>query len=287
MKKIREIRYIIRVLLLALIVLGALFGHGFVQGDFCHLTIGPLSLSCPLGYLLLSLSTLSPMYSLLISSLFFIVVSLILGRVFCGWICPLGLVNEAINQLKAASSRKSRRAKRHPTRSGSSSLPWGARSIGRWMKYVFLASVIVVSVLFRYPVFCLICPIGILVRSLLYLASFQFVALDIIIVVAILLLELFLLSRGWCGSLCPLGALYSLLGQSKIVSLRVEKKDPCDKCRRCYEPCPMGLIPTEPEILDECSNCGLCKEICALETTMPRFLHPRRWKNALKRIFRL
>ncbi len=58
----------------------------------------------------------------------------------------------------------------------------------------------------------------------------------------------------------------------------------CDKL--CRELCPMGIIPTDQGGIGECSNCGLCKEICVCEKASPRFLHPKRWKDALTRIFR-
>lgn len=289
---IRAVRNVIRVLLIVLLVLIAVRGYeplrlDFIRGTFCHLTIGTFSVSCPFGFIQLCLSTSSLAYSLLISSLFFIVISLIFGRVFCGWICPVGFVNEALHYLKVRLLRRRRRSGRGSTSSISSSFPLGTRSIDRSVKYIFLASVIVVSVLLRYPVFCFICPLGILCRNLLSLSSFHFVMLEIIILGVILLFEFFLLDRGWCGSLCPLGALYVLLGQPKIVSLRVKWKEICEKCKRCWKHCPMGIISSEPVGIDECSNCGLCEEICAHEVALPRFLHPKRWKDALKRVFKL
>ena len=288
---IRAVRNIIRVVLIVLLVLSAVHGYeslrlDFIRGTLCHLTIGTFSVSCPFGFIQLWLSASSPAYSLLISSLFFIVISLIFGRVFCSWICPIGLVTEALHYLKVRLLRR-RRSERGSTSSISSSFPVGTRSIDRSVKYIFLASVIVVSVLLRYPVFCLICPLGILSRNLFFLSSFHFVMPEIIILGVILLFELFLLDRGWCGSLCPLGALYVLLGQPKIVSLRVKWKEICEKCKRCWEHCPMGIIPSEQVGIDECSNCGLCEEICAHEVALPRFLHPKRWKDALKRVFKV
>jgi len=288
---IRAIRNVIRVLLIVLLVLSAVYGYEFlrlefIRGTFCHLTIDTFSASCPLGFIQLCLSTSSLAYSLLISSLFFIVISLIFGRVFCGWICPVGFVNEALHYLKARLLRR-RRSGMGSTGPASSSVPLGTRSFDRSVKYIFLASVIVVSVLLRYPVFCLICPLGILCRNLLSLSSFHFIMLEIIILGTILLFEFFLLDRGWCGSLCPLGALYVLLGQPKIVNFRVKWKEICEKCKRCWKHCPMGIIPSEQVGTDECSNCGLCEEMCAHEVALPRFLHPKRWRGTLKRIFKL
>lgn len=59
----------------------------------------------------------------------------------------------------------------------------------------------------------------------------------------------------------------------------------CDKL--CRESCPMGLIPIDRGAIDECSNCGLCREINICEKASPRFLHPKRRKDALMHIFRI
>ena len=265
--KIRIIRYTIRILLLVLLVLGPLEIISF-EGVFpCSFAIFGIEFTGPLGWIQRVLTTTSPLVSLFISSLFFIIATLLFGRFFCSWLCPIGLITETIHALKEKKITLGETDSHKKSGEATQSILLGRRRLMSYFKYSFLAAVLISSVLIKYPVFCLICPVGILSRNILGIFLLQRWTIGLIIPLAIFLSEIFLTDRVWCGSLCPIGALFSLLGSlpTKIFSLRVKKKPICEKCRRCWPKCPMGIIPSHYKIPDECSNCGLCKEICALE----------------------
>ena len=272
--KIRATRYAIRVFLLALLVLGPL-GIVPLNGAFpCGFTIFHIELSCPLGWTQRVFATGSPLISLLIASIFFIITTMLFGRFFCSWLCPIGLVNEALHALKE--KRLGRKATGSPShrklKKAGLDIFIGRRRLMTYFKYSFLVAALVSSFLIKFPVFCLICPVGILSRNIIGIPLLHTWTLELTVVIAVFFSEFFLTDRGWCGALCPMGALFSLLGSlpTKILSLRVQGKPICEKCRRCWTKCPMGIVPSAHRIPDECSNCGLCMETCALEPAKPK-----------------
>jgi ferredoxin-type protein NapH len=108
------------------------------------------------------------------------------------------------------------------------------------------------------------------------------------VVLAIFLLDLLLARRAWCGSLCPVGAFYGLIGQVAVVRVSAAQREACDDCLDCFAVCPeakiiqpalkgadKGLGPVITSGL--CSNCGRCIDVCARDVFefSHRFHKPR------------
>ncbi len=108
-------------------------------------------------------------------------------------------------------------------------------------------------------------PIGIVQRELIYGPG-----LGVVVTLAMLVaLDIFVLRDGWCSSLCPLGAFYSLVGRLSWVRLGFDSER-CDRCGDCVVVCP------EPHVIDfqamvqrgfvqssDCLNCARCLEVCS------------------------
>ena len=68
--------------------------------------------------------------------------------------------------------------------------------------------------------------------------------------------------RFWCRNLCPLGALFAILGKASPISLAVSDK--CTRCLQCVNECKVGAITEDPHEYRaaECIHCYSCLAVC-------------------------
>jgi ferredoxin-type protein NapH len=83
----------------------------------------------------------------------------------------------------------------------------GGSSLSRNTRYWILGMTLVGSALTGVVLWELINPISMLHRGLIFGLGTAWT-----VVIAIFLFDLFVMTRGWCGRLCPVGAFYSLIG---------------------------------------------------------------------------
>ncbi len=178
--------------------------------------------------------------------------TLVFGRVWCGWICPTGTILD----LYGFKDRV---------------FKWQGL---RYVKYVILA-VIFIMALFGSLTLMFFEPITVLVRGLV--AGFVPVIQNVVagvpvdwtkvsVVAAVLLLFALLANiverRFWCRYICPLGATIGLLSKFSLFKRNV--KESCVKCAHCNPTCPMGAIDhvnfkSDPA---ECIMCMDCAPAC-------------------------
>ena len=176
-----------------------------------------------------------------------VVYGLIRGRAFCGWTCPVNLLLEVVDWLRAKLNIKVQE-----------------RVLPRHVKVYVAAGVLVLSLLLSFPVFEALSPISFINKGLVLGSMTGGVTL-----LAILLIELFWGHRVWCRSLCPLGGFYEVVGKVGLVNVRIDH-DKCIGCNKCKQACLC-----DPEILDDvvagsdgmvragdCMACGKCVEAC-------------------------
>ncbi len=258
---------------------------GFIKGD---IYVGPLKnlcapgfncyscpgavAACPLGALqnaLASSKARAPYFVLGILLLY----GLILGRTICGWLCPLGLIQELLHKLPTPKLKKGR-----VTRALS------------YVKYGLLAVfVIAIPLLYSlqsYPVpaFCkYICPAGTFEGAVGLLSNpangDKFSMLGIlftrkfIILVWVAALCIFIY-RAFCRFLCPLGAIHGLFSKVALLGVKVEPTK-CTRCGRCTAVCPMDIRQVGDH---ECISCGKCVDVCPTQAIQWKgskiLLHP-------------
>ncbi len=202
-----------------------------------------------------------------------IIYTLVRGRVFCGWVCPLGLLTELANWI----GDKTGLRRRAPL----------TRQMPRYGKIIAAALVLLASALVSMPVFELISPVTALPR--LFVLG---VGIGVWLLCAIILVELFFPGRLWCTSLCPVGGLYEVLGLVGFVGIR--NHEGCIQCDRCKQVCL-----ADERILDEvitgtktavsagdCMVCGKCVAACPEKTLSwrfgPAFFQPPQKKRQVK-----
>lgn len=232
------LRTALPILILAMLAVGPKLG--IVYGSICTLTSGSLTLSCPLGFLQACAASNMIISSLVIPATITVLVTVLVGRVFCGWMCPHGLIEDSTARLGKVRVSRVR-----------------IRAFG----ITLLLAVLAASALFHYPVFCLICPVGVICRNLISFSSHGTLGLDLMVIPTIILLETFL--ARWCVGICPLGITLSLLGRINILNPKIDETK-CTDCSVCSKVCPMGIPLTEVKKpnLEDCTKCLKCSEKC-------------------------
>ena len=231
--------------------------YACVPGFNCYSCPGAVG-ACPLGSIqnaLASSGHRTGWYVLGIIMLF----GVILGRTICGWLCPLGLIQELLHKIPTFKIRKSR-----ITRAFS------------WLKYVLLA-VFVVAIPLWYglkhdipvPGFCkYICPAGTFEGAIGLLSNPNNTGLYSML--GILFTRKFTIMliigtacvfcyRSFCRFICPLGAIYGLFNRFCLVGVRVDA-DRCNGCGACVRGCGMDVRHVGDH---ECIHCARCMDSCA------------------------
>ncbi len=207
----------------------------------------------PLAALEVTLASGSWMGEMWFGAGLLLLLALIAGPIFCGWLCPLGLLLDLSGGVRRFAERRLPRV----------SLPNGRLPHG--LKYFVLGAALSFSYFSGLPLFQAFSPVQGLVRALLF--GTQAV---LWVVLALVLIESFA-PRLWCRSLCPLGALYCLIGRFGVLRIRIDPDRAGEiKCQRCEAGCPMGIAVmgdftlTGKSSLDhpDCNRCGACTEFC-------------------------
>ena len=232
--------------------------------------------------------------ALLIPAILTAVFTVILGRFFCGWICPLGTIIDLLTKRMRRSAP--------------------IRFLKGPFKYYILFTLLVMS-LFSVNISGVFDPLAILIRALTFFlypllgyaaragwsglyslagdgrdhvgfvyhflrdyvlpfreTFYPLAFLSLVIFLFILFLERFE-KRNWCRNICPLGTLLGLLGRFSIFSRMPGRI--CKDCGECKDHCATAF---DEEIFqaDGCIRCMQCRVKCRFD----RVVFPFKVKKA-------
>lgn len=215
-----------------------------VRGSVWTAKIGSTVISDPLATVDFMMATHRPVDAFLLTALVPVLLSLLLGRVYCGWLCPADMLFEIASTVR--------------------------RWVGietdvqfpRSLKYVILVLGAAFGAMMGLQIFAEIYPPRVLSNELYLWITFGALGAGAWLLLTIVGFEIFVSRRFWCRYVCPGGALYSLLGRYRLLRLKV-KRATCTDCDKCQPVCEFGLDPQAGDFGQECNNCGLCVRACA------------------------
>ncbi|MBF0549134.1 MAG: 4Fe-4S binding protein [Deltaproteobacteria bacterium] len=214
--------------------------------------------------------------------------TLILGRLFCGYVCPMGVTVDLADRLIKGRGRK--KAKNSGT----------SRNFDDWrrLKYMILIGLLTAGLagvswvswfsplslitrfygLIIHPLILTLERLGLAVLRPVFpvLGLDNWVYIEIksrvfsanifiaTLVLGILWLGIFR-PRFWCRYLCPAGALMALGSRKPWIRRRVSSD--CTDCGMCRRSCPMGAISEDNKSAahTECLACRRCAEVCPVK----------------------
>ncbi|GAB6192836.1 4Fe-4S binding protein [Desulfocastanea catecholica] len=219
----------------------------FIQGWYQSFGLGSLWFVSPLEGLESMLIAKSVSLPSLIGMAIPVMIALFLGRVFCSWVCPISFILELFDRVRKAVERRK--------------FLQNKLLVAKKVLWFTLIGELILSLVLGAPLFVFLSPPGLVGREIMMLVFFKKFAIEGLIILLIVALEL-VTRRCYCRSFCPLGGLLAFLGKKRSLRVHVEPAR-CTQCGRCAKACPMGLLPHIGEGTSAyCWNCGECVDSC-------------------------
>jgi polyferredoxin len=244
----KKVRYIVQGFFVALIIVLAI-KHVIYRGT--SMKTPPLDSYCPFGaietaYLYMTSGTFLTRvgYSNFIMLFGLILMGVVLKSGFCGWICPLGAIQEWIGKLGERLF------------GGGRLVPVSLDKYGRYLKYILFAFIIAGTIATGRMVFRNYDPF----IALLHLGIWELPWTAYFVLFVVLAGSLFVM-RFWCRYFCPLAVIVGFIGKFSIFKIDIAE-DKCISCKKCEKLCPMDvdILKLKRVGTVECNSCLACLE---------------------------
>jgi len=234
--------------------------------------------------LIVNTTLIKTVNSILLLSLLPLILTIFLGRFFCGWICPFGTINHFISYLGRKFNKRF-------------SNDYNPKLLK--LKYLILIVILIFAVN-GTNISSWLDPFSLLTRSTITvvlpslnyeideitqindkvndfvkdkvierkLRTYRGNSIILIIFLIIIILN-FYKNRFFCNYLCPLGALYSLVSKFSMINLKTDNR--CTGCNICSNSCTYGGSPYKDYTKSECMLCFNCVNDCPLNSVEVKF----------------
>jgi|CXWL01.1.fsa_nt_gi ferredoxin-type protein NapH len=188
-----------------------------------------------------------------------VVLVLALGRFFCGWACPYLPLLSASHATRRLFARVG--------------LPLPDLRLPRQVAYGVLFGVILASAYFGLQWAPLIYPPTVIGREVFRAMYFGSLSAASLAVLAAFVFDTFVSRAGFCRSVCPGGAMFSLLATVSPIRLTLDKAK-CTDCTACDVICNLGQKPMSGRVDGGCERCGRCIAVCPTQALAFKLTRP-------------
>ena len=185
-------------------------------------------------------------------TLVFLVVLLLtplVGRFFCAWLCPFGVLQSVVNAVTHPKSHVRRVCTRLPETKPQRAVRWSVLALAAVLVALGLGSL-----------GWAVTPYALLGKALIGFVP------GLVLAVVVFILAAVGSGRLWCNWICPMGTLFNLLAQKARHPHRINLKDGCGNCRKCFAVPKPSAQPPKPAAAAEASADGVTRR--AVVTSM-------------------
>ena len=180
-----------------------------------------------------------------------VALTLLVGRVYCSVICPLGVMQDVVSWISGRRKKKKSR--------------FSYSSEKRWLRYGILVVFVALLIAGLVPIAALIAPYssyGRMVRSVVSpsLSPVAIVAAVSFVVVAILA---WIGGRTYCNTVCPVGTVLGFFSRFALFRPMIDTSK-CNNCKLCSKKCKASCIDAKNHRIDysRCLACMDCIYTC-------------------------
>ncbi len=181
-----------------------------------------------------------------------LLLTVVLGRFFCGYVCSFGLLGDAVYAAGDALAKKLG-IRRKP-------LPAKVELVLRGIKYVVLVAICAAVLMGFYTAINNNSPWTVFGK----LANLSVSGVTAVgaVLLGLAVVGMLLKERFFCEFLCPLGALFSLMPTLPTGRMRRQRPKCRKNCAACKHACPVSIEPKGRLLAGECIMCNGCADVC-------------------------
>ncbi len=217
------------------------------NGSMWAFTVMGIPMSDPLGIISELLNSVKLPLKFLLGGLIPFAIALLFGRVFCSWFCPMSFFFDVSAKIKKLFIKLK--------------IPILELKVPRETRVFIFWIGLIFSYFMGMWVWHFVLPYITFSHEIFSYVVFNTFTVGIYYFLAIILLDIGLISGEFCNSLCPTGWVLEKIGNYSVLKLKANASACPPKCKVCKTVCPIDLFPKE-DIMFGCHLCYKCVDGC-------------------------